>query len=37
MSQYRKDGGDAGYRLLLDPNYAPKRRRGPSRAEGRKP
>jgi hypothetical protein len=30
MNQYRKDGGDAGYRLLLDPAYAPKRDLGPS-------
>ena len=26
MNPYCKAGGDAGYRLLLDPNYAPKRR-----------
>ena len=30
MNQYRKDGGDAGYRLLLDPDPAPKRHLGPS-------
>jgi hypothetical protein len=27
MNQYRKGGGDAGYRFLLGPNHPPKRRR----------
>ena len=31
MNQYRS----TGYRLLLDPNRAPKRRREPSRAPGK--
>jgi hypothetical protein len=35
MNQYRKAGGDTGYRLLLDPDYASKGRRGPSRALGK--
>jgi hypothetical protein len=35
MKEYRETGGDAGYRLLLDPDYASKRRRGPSRALGK--
>lgn len=39
MTEYREAGGDAGYRLLLDPDHAPKPRRrskpeAPPQAEG---